>query len=75
MSGFIPAALHAALIMQPVRAADVERHMGASRLNVNEDRRVNLFGRFRRTYSPISSFHKSGFSAMNRPISAIESAC
>ena len=38
MSGFVPAALHAALFIQPLRAADVGRHMGAPRLNVNEDR-------------------------------------
>lgn len=52
MRGFVPAALHAALIIQPLRAADVERHMGAPRLNVNEDRllpdifvpKVGVFG-------------------------------
>jgi hypothetical protein len=37
MSGFLPAALHAALIMRPYGGPDVERHMGATGLNVNED--------------------------------------
>ncbi len=37
MSGFLPAALHAALIMRPVGDADVGGHMGRARLNVNED--------------------------------------
>ena len=37
MSGFLPAALHAALIMRPCLGADVARHMRAAGLNVNED--------------------------------------
>ncbi len=56
LSGFFPAALHAAPIMRPFGGADVEAHMGAGGLNVNEDRRVNSL----RALARIPSLEKGG---------------